>query len=159
MCMYYDVILLLQAAVRYTQFGLPTISALCHIDDVGPIPPDPVSDVKITFLQVVPQTNGSLNGQVSRVVVTLRYNWSTPAFQGEGITGYEVWLERRPAPDGQLTQLLHLLGPQATDDELQAMFSESDTNFTLYFQVSNQASLNLRHFFGCSAAMLAITYI
>ena len=88
-------------------------------------------------MQVVPDANASLVGQISRVVVTLRYSWTAPAFHGEGITGYQVWLARQPATDNQLTEGLHLIGPDATDDELQATFSASDANFTLYFQVGD----------------------
>ena len=109
----------------------------CDISDVAPIPPDLVENVVITFQQAIPQLDGSMvdaTGQFNEVVVTLRYMWSPPEFQGEGISGYQAWLERMSASD-DVTQNLHLIGSSATSDELQVTFNESNTNFTLYFQV------------------------
>ena len=116
---------------------LPQVS--CDINDVAAIPPDPVDNVQITFQQVIPQSDESAMDATDRItrviIVTLRYTWTAPQFPGEGITRYQAWLERRPAPRGQ-SQNLHLIRRDATSDELQATFDESNPNFTLYFQAS-----------------------
>ena len=125
---------------------LPAISATCVVYDVTPIPPDPIENVAITFQQVLPLTNdpGSVDQpsgriMIDRLVVTLRYSWSAPNFHGEGITGYQARLSREPAaPDEgrmRLMEDLRQIGRNAMRDELMATFNESDTNFTLYFQV------------------------
>lgn len=106
----------------------PTISATCQVYDVTPIPPDPVENIVITFQQVISEQ------QIGRTFITLHYTWRAPDFQGEGINGYQVWLNREPAPiiaTGGFRQI----GQNAMNDELRMVFNESDTNFTLYFQV------------------------
>ena len=106
---------------------------MCDIFDVTPIPPDQVNNVEITVQEVVPQTDNS--GKIDGVLVTLRYMWMPPEFQGEGITGYQTWLEMRPAPNDP-GERLYLILSNATSNEIQATFNESSPNFTLYFQVS-----------------------
>ena len=121
----------------------PAIMATCLIYDVTPIPPDPVENIAITFQQVFPQSDnsGSIDQQggsnIDRVFITLRYTWRAPDFQGEGITGYQAWLSKEPPPDSGIISMgiLRQIGRNATRDELVAIFDESDTNFTLYFQV------------------------
>ena len=123
----------------------PAISALCIVHYVAPIPPDPVKNLVITFQQVLPLTNdpASVHQQggrrmIDRLVVTLRYKWSAPDFQGEGISGYQALLSRQPASDEGRVRLmgnLRQIGYNVTHDELVAIFDEPDTAFTLYFQV------------------------
>ena len=113
-------------SIRWVLSSLPAISASCNVFNVGPIPPDPVGDVVITFGEAFPQDD--------RYFITLRYNWTAPSFQGEGITGYEVWLQREPAP--QTTEInLQQLAAGSRSAETQANFLSMDGNFTLYFQV------------------------
>ena len=123
----------------------PAISATCLVYDVTPIPPDPVENLAITFQQVIPEiddtTSSSVNQQhgsrINRLVITLQYTWSAPDFQGEGITGYQSRLSLEPAPENGMpsTGILRQIGRNAMQDELTAIFEESDTNVTLYFQV------------------------
>lgn len=116
----------------------PFISASCIVYDVRPVPPDPVKNVRITFQQIIPQTaTDQQGGRISQFVITLRYTWRRPDFQGEGIAGYQAWLSRDIAPErgAIVSDGLQLSGPNAARDELVAVFNESDTNFTLYFQV------------------------
>ena len=123
----------------------PAISATCLVYDVTPIPPDPVENIAITFQQVIPQTdnpastseNQQSGSRINRLVITLRYMWSAPDFQGEGITGYQSRLSLEPAPESDMlsTGILHQIGRNAVQDELTATFEDSDTNVTLYFQV------------------------
>lgn len=109
----------------------PAISASCLVYDVTPIPPDPVKDATITFQQVVLERD---HHGIDRTIITLRYTWSAPTFKGEGITGYQAWLSMEPAPVISMSNLREI-GRNATRDELVRVFEESDTNFTLYFQV------------------------
>jgi hypothetical protein len=146
---YCDSIILLQVRLVWNSslpVVPPAIFVTCLVYDVTPIPPDPVENVAITFQQVIPQTDHpastSVNQQdgtnrIDRLVITLRYSWSAPDFQGEGITGYQARLSREPAPENGMLSMgnLHQIGRDAIQDELIATFNESDTNFTLYFQV------------------------
>ena len=123
----------------------PAIAVTCLVYDVTPIPPDPVENVAITFQEVLPQSDnpGSINQQgvsnIERVVITLRYTWRAPDFHGEGIAGYQAWLSKEPAPESGMILMgnVRQIGRNTTRDELVATFDESDTNFTLYFQVRN----------------------
>ena len=99
----------------------------CNVYDVTPIPPDPVENVEVTFQQVFIRDE--------QIVVTLRYSWTAPAFLGEGITGYQVWLDRLPAPDDP-EEPLQELGVGNTMAETVKEFAGLDTNFDLYLQVS-----------------------
>ena len=86
-------------------------------------------------MQAFPQSDTpSSSGSFERIFITLRYTWTIPEFKGEGITGYEAWLDRAPAPENP-TGSLQQIG-LTTSDELRKLFEESDANFTLYFQVS-----------------------
>jgi hypothetical protein len=89
-------------------------------------------------MQAFPQSDTpDPSGSFKRVFITLRYTWTAPDFQGEGITGYQARLSREPAPESGMLSIgnLHQIGRDAIQDELIATFNESDTNFTLYFQV------------------------
>ena len=115
----------------------PFISVDCLTYDVRPIAPDPVENLQITFQQALPQSDRSGSGTIDRIFITLRYTWIAPEFVGEGITGYQAWLAKEPTPERGIIAIgnLHQIGPNATSDELRTVFNESDTNFTLYFQV------------------------
>ena len=141
-------LILLQVNLEWTvdlPMTPPAISATCVVYDVTPIPPDPVENVVITFQHILPLTNDlvSVHQQggrrmIDRLVVILRYTWSAPDFQGEGISGYQALLSRQPASDEGSVRLmgnLHQIGYNVTHDELVAIFDEPDTTFTLYFQV------------------------
>ena len=85
-------------------------------------------------MQAFPQSDTpSESGSFEQIFITLRYTWTAPEFEGEGITGYKAWLDRMPAPENP-TGSLQQIG-LTTSDELRRLFEESDTNFTLYFQV------------------------
>ena len=102
----------------------PVIQVSCDIYDVAPIPPDQVENVILAFRDIVHQ-----------VFVSLRYNWTAPDFPGEGITGYQVWLEKEPAPNNQ-TRGLQLVRPDSRNAETQAVFVTPNGSLALYFQVS-----------------------
>ena len=112
------------------------VSLSCQTYDVRPIAPDPVENLTITFQQAFPQSDmPDLSGRFNRIFIRLDYTWIAPTFEGEGITGYEAWLDKEPAPEnptGSLQQINHT----AMSDALIKLFEESDANFTLYFQVS-----------------------
>ena len=112
------------------------IQLTCRTFDTRPIAPDPVENLTITFQQAIPQSDTSdQSGTFDRIFITLRYTWTAPEFVGEGITGYQSWLDTVPGPDDQ-TGNLQQIGLNTTSDELRRLFEETDTNFTLYFQVS-----------------------
>ena len=112
------------------------ISLSCQTYDVRPIAPDPVEDLTVTFMQAFPQSDTpSPSGSFERLFITLRYTWTAPEFEGEGITGYQARLERAPAPE-KPTGSLQQIGLMTNSDVLRKLFEESDANFTLYFQVS-----------------------
>ena len=74
--------------------------------------------------------------QDGRYFVTLRYNWTAPAFPGEGITSYEVWLEREPASMAtQSTTGFQQLGDNDRSAETRRDFESTTGNFFIYFQV------------------------
>jgi hypothetical protein len=86
-------------------------------------------------MQAFPQSDTpDPSGSFERVFITLRYTWTAPEFEGEGITGYQAWLDKAPAPENP-TGSLQEIGV-TTSDVLRKLFEESNTNFTLYFQVS-----------------------
>ena len=107
---------------------LSSVQIICETSNVAPIPPDVVEDVSVTFGQAFPR-----GGQY---FVTLQYTWTQPAFQGEGVTGYQVWLdEESPAPETIQPRLE--LSPNSSSGEIQASFTSATSNFILYFQVRN----------------------
>ena len=112
--------------MQWRDTGLTAVQALCDIFTVVPIPPDPVENVVITFNEAFPQND--------RYFVTVRYNWTAPTFQGEGITGYEVWLQRELASPNT-ERNLQQLGAESRAAETRDGFVSSTANFTLYFQV------------------------
>ena len=108
----------------------PLLQVSCDVYDVTPIPPDPVENVEVTFQQALIRNE--------KVVVTLQYSWSAPVFRGEGITGYQIWLEREPAPadpEGPLQEVG--AGDMMADSDEE--FGGLDTNFDIYLQVSQAA--------------------
>ena len=112
------------------------IQKTCQTYDVRPIAPDPVENLTITFKQAFPQSETlDPEGGFDRVFITLRYTWTAPEFEGEGITGYEAWLDRQPAPENPTGSLHEIAGRTTTNDVLRTLFEESDANFILYFQV------------------------
>ena len=118
------------------------IRLTCRTFDTRPIAPDPVENLTITFQQAIPQSDSFGTdplGRIDRVFITLRYTWTPPEFVGEGITGYQAWLDTVPAPDDR-TGNLQQIG-LTTSDELRRVFEEMDTNFTLYFQVTTAYKL------------------
>ena len=119
----------------------PVITVNCLTYDVRPIAPDPVENLEITFQQAIPQSDRPGSGTIDRVFITLRYTWTAPEFVGEGITGYQAWLDEVPGPNDQ-TGNLQQIG-LTTSDELRRVFEVSDTNFTLYFQVSTTVSVQV----------------
>ena len=127
---------------RSTPRNPPAIRVTCNTYDVRPIAPDSVENLTITFQRAIPQsdTPNDPSGRFDRIFITLRYTWTRPDFQGEGITGYQAWLDRVPGPDDR-TGIIHQIGAM-TSDELRRQFDASDTNFTLYFQVSETVYYN-----------------
>ena len=121
---------------RSTPRDPPNINLMCNTYDVRPIAPDRVENLTITFQRAIPQsdTPNDLSGRFDRIFITLRYTWTPPEFVGEGITGYQAWLDRVPGPDDR-TGNIHQIGI-TTSDVLRTQVDASDTNFTLYFQVS-----------------------
>ena len=100
----------------------------CETFDVAPIPPDVVEDVSVTFGQAFPR-----GGQY---FVTLQYTWTQPAFKGEGVTGYQVWLNEESLAPETIQPRLEL-SPNSSSGETQAPFTSATSNFILYFQVCN----------------------
>ena len=127
---------------RSTPRSPPIIQVHCQTYDVQPIAPDPVENLTITFQQAIPQsdTPNDESGRFERIFITLRYTWTPPEFVGEGITGYQAWLDTVPGPDDQ-TGNIRQIGVM-TSDEWRRLFDASDTNFTLYFQVSETVYYN-----------------
>ena len=134
----------------------PPISLSCQTYDVRPIAPDPVENLIITFQQAVPQSDvPNLSGMFNRIFITLNYTWTAPMFKGEGITGYEAWLNKEPAPENP-TGILQQIDRLATSDGLRDLFDESDANFTLYFQVSWTSVHNIKLYVTLYASRLAM---
>ena len=114
----------------------PPILLTCRTFDTRPIAPDPVENLTITFQQAIPQSDTpNQPGTFDRIFITLHYTWTAPEFVGEGIAGYQSWLDTVPGPDDQ-TGNLQQIRRNTTSDELIRLFEVTDTNFTLYFQVS-----------------------
>ena len=103
----------LQVTIQWKVSNVDTVQALCDTFDVIPIPPDPVNNVSITFQEAFPQGNQHF--------VTLRYTWTPPSFEGEGVTGYQVWLEETPAPQ-TISQRLQQLAADCSSANTQAGF-------------------------------------
>ena len=128
------------------------ITLSCQVYDVPPIAPDPVQDLTVTFMQAFPQSDTpSSLGSFERIFITLHYTWTAPEFKGEGITGYQAWLERAPAPE-KPTGSLQQIGLMTNSDVLRKLFEDSDANFTLYFQVRSpwfRSKICLRFMYMC----------
>ena len=105
-----------------------SVEAACTTFNVRPIPPGSVENIVLTFTEAFPKE--------PRYIVTLRYNWTAPDFPGEGITGYQAWLEKDPAPtEVESGKRLQQLGANKRSAETQAGFESNTANFILYFQV------------------------
>ena len=104
------------------------IQHTCLIYDVRPIPPDRVEKLTITRQKATPLGNSS-----DLLSIRLRYTWRAPRFVGEGITGYQAWLGRTPV--GDKAGNLRRIGLTNVAVMIR-VFQASNTNFTLYLQVS-----------------------
>ena len=119
-----------QMSVQWnTVFQRPSaVQALCTTFNVHPIPPDSVENIVLTFTEAFPKD--------PQYIVTLRYNWTAPDFPGEGIIGYQAWLEKDPAPtEVESGKRLQQLGANERSAQTQAGFESNTANFILYFQV------------------------
>ena len=121
---------IVQMSVRWKPSSqtLPRVQEICNVFDVTPIPPDPVEIINFTLREAFPQGR--------QYFVTLRYNWTAPIFPGEGITSYEVWLEREPAPMvTESSSRFQQLGANNRSAETRDGFISTTNNFIIYFQV------------------------
>ena len=106
---------------------IPTVQVSCEIFSVTPVAPDPVENFSLTFVETILQK--------SQYFVTLQYNWTSPTFGGEGISGFQVWLEREPAPAMIDAGRLQEVGANNQSAETRALFEASTDGFDLYLQV------------------------
>ena len=108
--------------------SLPTgVGSSCQLRNVGLFPPDPVTNLQLLLArkQVTPDRRS--------VVVTVQFNWTAPEFTGEGIVGYQVWLDRMPAPDNVTRFITH--GAQARAAEIEMIFDNEYADFSVILQV------------------------
>ena len=122
---------------------LPTgVGSSCQLRNVGPLPPDPVTNLQLLSArkQFTPDRRS--------VVVTVQFNWTAPEFTGEGIVGYQVWLDRMPAPDDVTRLVTH--GAQARAAEIERIFDIEGADFPVILQVS-------LHTYAHGAAMQSIS--
>ena len=119
----------MQVAVRWKAFFqvIPTVQVFCEIFSVTPVAPGPVENVVLTSMETILQK--------SQYFVALQYNWTAPTFQGEGITGFQIWLGREPASATVAEGSLQEVGVNSRSMESQALFPASVHGFHLYLQV------------------------
>ena len=106
---------------------IPQVLVCCEIFSVAPVPPGPVENVVLTFVETLLQD--------CQHIVTLRYNWTSPILRGEGINGFQIWLKREPAPTMVAERSLQEVGANHQSAETQAVFQATADNFNLYLQV------------------------
>ena len=99
----------------------------CEVRNVGPFPPDPVTDLQLVSIS----QQFSLDSKF--VTVTIQFNWTSPEFAGEGIVGYQVWLDRLPATDDVTRNITH--GALDRSAEIEMQFAVEDDSFYLVLQV------------------------
>ena len=103
------------------------VGSSCEVRSVGPIPPYPVTEIQLLSTS----RNFSQDGRT--VAVTASFNWTAPEFSGEDIVGYQVWLDRRPAPDNVTRSITH--GPRERFAEIEVSFDVDDEDFYIILQV------------------------
>ena len=101
----------------------------CQLHDVGPLPPDPVTNLQLYSARKRFSTDRK------SVRVTANFNWTVPEFIGtEGsIVGYQVWFNRMPASSNVTRFITH--GTQARSAEVEMTFDIGDADFSLFLQV------------------------
>ena len=126
---FHTILFNMQVSVRWKAFfqRIPQVQAFCNIFSVTPVALDPVENVVLTFVETILQK--------SQYFVTLQCNWTAPTFQGEGISGFQVWLDREPAPATVAEGSLQEVGANSQSVESQALFPASVDGFNIYLQV------------------------
>ena len=111
------------------------ISTLCHLPDVGPVPPGNILNVSSTV--VGRPTESSATGQ-RNVFAVVNVTWSRPELQGSGITGYHFTVRREPLElNDTSTTDFHMVEGNVLSIQQQFSFMNVPTdNFTIFAQVS-----------------------
>ena len=124
-----ELLLNLQMSVLWKTFfqRIPQVQVFCEIYPVALGAPDPVENVILTFMEILVQN--------SQHIITLRYNWISPIFHGEGITGFQIWLGREPASTVVAEGRLQEVGANDHSAETRAVFQATTDSFNLYLQV------------------------
>ena len=106
-----------------------TVGGSCQVLDVGPLPPDPVTNLQLL------STRKRFSVDRKSVRVTANISWTAPEFIGtEGsISGYQVWFNVMPASSNVTLFVTH--GAQARSAEVEMVFDIGDTDFPLFLQV------------------------
>ena len=99
----------------------------CEIFPVSAVHPHPVENVVLTFVDTLMEN--------SQLIVTLQYSWTSPTFQEEGITAFQIWLGREPAPAMVAEGRLQEVGANDHSAETRAVFQATTDSFNLYLQV------------------------
>ena len=126
---FHTILFNMQVSVRWKAFfqRIPRVQVFCNIFSVTPVAPDPVENVVLTFVETITEN--------SQLIVTLRYSWTSPTFPGEGITGFQIWLGREPAPATLAEEKLQEAGASEHSAETRAVFQATTDSFNLYLQV------------------------
>ena len=114
-----------------------TVGGSCQILDVGPLPPDPVTNLQLL------STRKRFSIDRKSVRVAANISWIAPEFIGtEGsITGYQVWFSAVPASSNVTRFVTH--GALARSAEVEMVFNVGDADFSLFLQV--RLTLSLSH--------------
>ena len=114
-----------------------TVGGSCQVLDVGPLPPDPVTNLQLL------STRKRFSIDRKSVRVAANISWTAPEFIGtEGsITGYQVWFNAVPASSNVTRFVTH--GALATSAEVEMVFDVGDTDFSPFLQV--RLSLSVSH--------------
>lgn len=106
-----------------------TVGGSCQLRDVGPLPPDPVTNLQLLSVRKRFSTDRKT------VRVTTNFNWTAPEFTGiGGIVGYQVWFDQMPASSSVTRFITH--SAQARSTEVEMTFDIGETDFSLFLQVN-----------------------
>ena len=113
-----------------------TVGGSCQVLDVGPLPPDPVTNLQLL------STRKRFSIDRKSVRVAANISWTAPEFIGtEGsIIGYQVWFNAVPASSNVTRFVTH--GALARSAEVEMVFDVGDTDFSLFLQVKLTLSVS-----------------